>query len=240
MFIALILSLFLNQSELNLNAQDKSINYADIADIITSAKNEIILHIDQFVEKIQNSINAATIVREPNVNAMPDTSIANMSNNNLFKEFRIKQPKRRNGEYAPDKVKALFKQELEGKYSMEHVISVLYKEFDDQCVEVMHTYIEMLKQQSSEDMPVWSNISPHNRRVTKVTEKRKTELEIQKKRKQVEEEKNDNYDNEEDDRNEVDEEDNDNDNQDITPSTIITRSKTSLKNDLSRRAVVHI
>ena len=148
-----------------MNAQDKSINYADIADIITSAKNEIILHIDQFVEKIQNSINAATIVREPNVNAMPDTSIANMSNNNLFKEFRIKQPKRRNGEYAPDKVKALFKQELEGKYSMEHVISVLYKEFDDQCVEVMHTYIEMLKQQSSEDMPVWSNISPHNRRV---------------------------------------------------------------------------
>ena len=160
-----------NQPELNLNAQDKNINYADIADMITSAKNDIILHIDQSVEKIQNSINAATIAREPNVNSstnvntMRDTLIANMSNNNRFKESRIKQPKRRNGEYAPDKVKALFKQELEGKYSMEHVISVLYTEFDDQCVEVMHTYIEMLKQQNSEDMPVWSNISPHNRRV---------------------------------------------------------------------------
>ena len=46
------------------------------------------------------------------------------------------------------------------------------------------------------------------------------------------EEKNDNYDNEE--------EDDHNDNQEIAPSTIITRSKTSLKNDLSRRAVVHI
>jgi D-tyrosyl-tRNA(Tyr) deacylase len=67
----------------------------------------------------------------------------------------------------------------------------------------------------------------------------------QKKRKQVEE-KNDNYANEEDDHNEVDEEDDHNevdeeddhnDNQEIAPSTIITRSKTSLKNDLSRRTV---
>jgi hypothetical protein len=120
-----------NQPELNLNAQDKRINYANISDMITSAKNEIIFHIDQSVEKIQNSINAATIAREPNVNAIRDTLIANMSKNNWFKEFRIKQLKRLNGEYAPDKVKALFKQELEGKYSMEYAISVLYKEFDD-------------------------------------------------------------------------------------------------------------
>jgi hypothetical protein len=45
---------------------------------------------------------------------------------------------------------------------MEHVISVVYKKFDDQRVEVMYTYIEMLKQQNSEDMPVWPDISPHN------------------------------------------------------------------------------
>ncbi|KAG2191316.1 hypothetical protein INT46_011788 [Mucor plumbeus] len=224
--------------------------------MITSAKNDIILHIDQSVEKVQNSINAATIAREPNVNAstnvntMRDTLIESMSNNNRFKEFRIKQPKRRNGEYAPDKVKPLFKQELEGKYSMEHVISVLYKEFDDQCVEVIHTYIEMLKQQNSEDMPVWSNISPHNRRVMcsivsdaaiayseslaflndslsesifdicTLQKLGKTELARQKKRNQVEE-KNDNYDNEEDDDH--------NDNQEIAPSTIITRSKNKFK-----------
>ncbi|KAG2199681.1 hypothetical protein INT46_006306 [Mucor plumbeus] len=110
-----------NQPELNLNAQGKSIDYANIADIITSAKNEIILRIDQFVEKIQNSINAVTLAREPNanastnVNAMCDTLIANMmSNNNRFKQFRIKQPKSRNGNYASDN-KALFKQKLEGE-----------------------------------------------------------------------------------------------------------------------------
>jgi hypothetical protein len=109
-----------NQPELNLNAQGKSIDYANIADIITSTKNEIILHIDQSVEKIQNSINAATMAREPNanastnVNAMRVTLIANMSNRNRFKHFRIKQPKICNGDYASDN-KALFKQKLEGE-----------------------------------------------------------------------------------------------------------------------------
>ena len=47
------------------------------------------------------------MAREPNVNAsinvnaMRDTLIAYMSHNNRFEEFRIKQPKRRNGDYAP-------------------------------------------------------------------------------------------------------------------------------------------